>query len=97
MIKKYNKETNLQNDILMLLEAYGYPAYNIIQASKSGVSDILACVEGRFVAIEVKLEYNQPSALQERKQQKIRTAKGFAIVAKHLEDVTQLIETIKSL
>ena len=89
------KATILQRDIITLLEAHGYPAYNIITASKSGVADILACIEGLFASIEVKVD-DAPSMLQEVKQDKIRTAKGYAIIARSLEDVFNLITQIKS-
>ena len=88
--------SNLQNDILMYLEALGYPAYNIMQASKSGVSDIVACIEGRFAAIEVKAGRDTVKALQEIKQRKVRRAKGYAIIGRSLEDVAMLVEEIKN-
>ena len=88
--------SKLQNNILMYLEALHYPAYNIIVSSRSGTSDILACIEGRFAAIEVKAGKDIVSALQYEKQRKIRAAGGYAIIARSLDDVAMLIEEIKS-
>jgi Holliday junction resolvase len=48
--------------------------------TKSGIPDILACVNGYFVGIEVKAQNGKPSELQLYNVQKIREAGGFAII-----------------
>lgn len=48
--------------------------------TKSGIPDILACVNGYFVGIEVKAEDGKASPLQLLNVQKIRAAGGFAFV-----------------
>lgn len=50
------------------------------QFTKTGVPDILACVNGYFVAIEVKGPRGRPSDLQLYNIDKIRKAGGIAIV-----------------
>ena len=47
---------------------------------RAGVPDLLCCVNGYFVAIEVKSEKGKPSALQIWNIEKIREAGGIAIV-----------------
>jgi Holliday junction resolvase len=47
---------------------------------RSGVPDIIACVNGRFLAIECKAGGNKPTALQTREMENIRIAGGVAIV-----------------
>ena len=47
---------------------------------KSGVADIVACLEGRFIAIECKAGKNKPTPLQEIYLEKVRTAGGTALV-----------------
>lgn len=47
---------------------------------RAGVPDILACVKGHFVAIEVKSETGRPTALQVWNIEKIREAGGIAMV-----------------
>ena len=49
--------------------------------SENGTPDILACVNGHFVAIEVKADNGHPSELQLVKIADIRKAGGFAYVA----------------
>jgi Holliday junction resolvase len=48
---------------------------------RSGVPDIIACVNGRFLAIECKAGANKPTALQVREMENIRAAGGVAVVA----------------
>lgn len=49
--------------------------------STSGTPDILTCVNGYFLAIEVKAQNGKPSELQLVKIDEIRKAGGFAYVA----------------
>lgn len=50
------------------------------QFTKDGIPDILACINGYFVAIEVKALNGKPSELQLYNIRKIREAGGFAFV-----------------
>lgn len=50
------------------------------QFTKSGVPDILACVNGYFVGIEVKAQNGKPSELQLYNIRQIRKAGGFGYV-----------------
>lgn len=76
-------EKNFENKIKKFLEQQGawfvkYWAGS--QFTKSGVPDILACVNGYFVAIEVKAQNGRPSELQLYNIRKINEAGGFAFV-----------------
>lgn len=57
---------------------------------KSGVPDIVACVNGRFVAIECKAGKNKATALQDREMYRIRLSGGAATVVN--EDNTKDFE-----
>ena len=48
--------------------------------TKKGIPDVLACVNGYFVAIEVKAQNGRPSELQIYHCRKIRDAGGFAFI-----------------
>lgn len=48
--------------------------------SKKGVPDILCCINGRFVGLEVKAEDGKPSPLQVRCVKLINEAGGYARV-----------------
>ena len=49
--------------------------------TRDGVPDILACVRGRFIAIEVKAQDGKPSALQIDTIEELRAAGAIAVVA----------------
>ena len=50
------------------------------QYTKSGIPDILCCINGHFVGIEVKAENGKPSEIQLFNVKKINAAGGFAFV-----------------
>ena len=47
---------------------------------KSGVPDIVACLNGRFIGVECKANGNQPTALQRKNLAEITGAGGIAFV-----------------
>lgn len=50
------------------------------QFTKEGIPDILSCINGYFVAIEVKGPTGRPTPLQLHTIREIRNAGGFAFV-----------------
>ena len=87
-------EKQLQAKIIQLLNSKGHYNFKTISSNKAGVPDIIACVNGLFVAIEVKVKYNKVSKLQEINIRGIEASKGTAIVAYSLEDVSLMLEKI---
>lgn len=59
---------------------YFYPATG--GYGRSGVPDIVCCVDGCFLGIECKAEGGKLTALQEHELQKIANAKGRAFIAR---------------
>lgn len=57
-----------------------YVKYFANRNTKAGIPDILACVRGRWVAIEVKASNGKPSELQLYNRRQIRQAGGIAII-----------------
>ena len=53
---------------------------------RAGIPDIVACVNGRFLAIECKAGRGKTTALQDRELQRIRDAGGTAMVIYDTED-----------
>lgn len=77
------QEKSYENKIKRHLKAKG--AYSVkyfgCNYSTSGTPDILSCINGYFVAIEVKAQGGKVSELQMAKIREIRDAGGFAYVA----------------
>ena len=63
---------------------------------RSGIPDILACVNGNFVAIEVKSSTGEPSELQKYNIRKISESKGYAIIT-YPEDFDKLKKDLDKL
>lgn len=64
--------------------------------TKVGVPDLLACVNGFFVAIEVKASKGKPTELQLWNREKIRESGGISIIIypEQFEDFKLLIEDL---
>lgn len=69
-----------------ILKAYGPDVYYFMPATggygKSGVSDLVVCAKGAFVAIEAKADKrkNPPTALQKKNLAEVTAAGGTALV-----------------
>ncbi len=76
------KEKSYENKIKRYLKDKG--CYRVkyfgTMYSEAGTPDILACVNGYFLAVEVKADNGKPSELQLVKIDAIRKAGGFAYV-----------------
>ena len=75
-------EKTFENKVKKFLESQGawYVKFFANSYTKSGIPDILACINGYFVGIEVKAQNGKPSELQLYNVRKIREAGGFAMV-----------------
>ena len=64
---------------------------------RSGVPDIIGCVNGKFLAVECKAGKNTPTALQLREIAAINTAGGIAIVVNedNIEMVRDYVRNLK--
>ena len=47
---------------------------------RAGIPDILCCVQGQFIALELKASTGIPSALQEKNIKMINQAKGIGLI-----------------
>lgn len=85
-------EKDIQRQIIKYLEQE-LNAYVVktIATNKRGTPDILACVNGRFVAIEVKRPGCKPTPLQLLTLERIRERGGLAIWADNLKIIKELL------
>lgn len=85
-------ESDLIRDILKYLRGLGCLAEKTHGGphTRKGTADILACVRGRYVAIEAKVPGNRPTAAQEAFLADVRSAGGIGIVAYSVDDVREL-------
>ena len=86
-------EQKLQKKILDWLKANGFWVFKTIVCNRKGIMDIVACSpKGKFVGIEVKLDYNKPTKLQAWNISEVCKCNGIAFVAYDLETVKETLK-----
>jgi Holliday junction resolvase len=91
------KEASLQDRVLRYLRSLKPDVwavkYHGAMYGTAGVPDILACVRGRFVAIELKTTTKE-TPIQRMQRQSIEQAGGVSFVAYSLDEVKAVIEPL---
>lgn len=91
-------EKNLENRIKNFLKSkrIWYVKFHGTGFTKSGVPDLLTCINGKFVAIEVKSQIGKTTKLQDFHMQEIRNCGGIAMVVRpsNFEDFKLRIEEL---
>ena len=93
-------ESLVKKKIVDILKQYGmYYFYPVTGGyGASGVPDIVACYNGRFIGIEVKadLKKNKPTALQQKNLREIDAAGGVALVidAYNLDHLKEVLDDL---
>lgn len=94
-------EKNLQNKVIEHIKTtYKKEAWflNTVGSAsqRSGIPDILACVNGKFIGIELKREdgSGRPSPQQEIEVKKINQAGGYAIISSDYNEIKNFIYSI---
>jgi len=85
-------EQQFNKKVQDLVTSRGGYIIKTISTNKAGVADMLACINGRFVALEGKLEYNKMSSLQIAHHNQVIQAGGLSACVKTLDDVLSVIE-----
>lgn len=92
-------EKTFENKIKKYIEDQGgwFVKFFANRMTKEGIPDILACIGGYFVGIEVKAQNGKPSELQIYHCNKIRKAGGFAFIVypSGWEDLKRILNQLK--
>lgn len=94
------KEKAVENKIKKWLKDKGYWFFKVHGSifQPSGIPDILACIDGKFVAIEVKrTKGGVVSPLQKAQIAKIKENGGIAGVATSMEEFLEILKEGKLL
>lgn len=93
------KESKVQKDIIDYLHSIGAWTVKTIQCNKSGVPDILACYDGKFVALEVKRDegarQNETKPLQKRTIKQINSSGGIAAVVISVKEAKECLQSLR--
>lgn len=88
------REANFSREVVKYLKSRG-ALVNVNTANiydRVGRSDIEACYDGHYIALELKTGNYQPDALQIRYLQKVREAGGYGLLLRDtLDDLIELL------
>lgn len=104
-VKKPIKEQKIQKEIITYLESLGAVVVKInntpifsngrfIPPRQKGISDLLVCYKGYFIAFEVKVKGRPISVEQKAFLERVRNNGGFSGVVYSITDVLNIIEGI---
>jgi hypothetical protein len=65
------------------------------QFGTAGIPDIIVCYRGRFIAFEVKTATGKLTVLQAVTIKRILKAGGIALVVRSVEEVRQIMDSLK--
>lgn len=60
----------------------------------AGIPDIICCIQGYFIAFEVKTSVGRLTVLQQKTINKINTAKGKAYKVTGVQDVSNILDSL---
>ena len=91
-------EKKVKDKVVKILKSIG--AYYFFPVTggfgRSGVPDIICCLNGNFIGIECKAGGNKPTPLQEKNLKDIQSAGGFAFVVNedNIDSLERVLETM---
>lgn len=95
MRKSHSCEADVKQDVKELFRKYNvwYFMPSMNGYGRSGVPDFIACLGGKFLAIETKYGTNKPTHHQKREIEAIRAAGGAArvVTEKDLESLEKIL------
>ena len=77
---------------VMLARDFGAYFVKTCPPLEAGTPDLLCCIGGRFVCIELKAEGESPTALQYRRMEQVAEAGGVAIWSDDLSSLRRQLE-----
>lgn len=91
-------EKQFENKIKKFLKSHGVWYFKVWGGGfqKAGIPDLICCINGHFVAIELKGSDGQPSELQKYNIRKINECNGIGLILypENFEDFKELTETL---
>lgn len=90
------RESQIQTKIIKYLNGIGAYSIKTITTNKNGCPDIICCLNGKFIALEVKADKGIVSKLQEHNIKQIKNSGGIAEVVRSVDEVKKIIECLNS-
>lgn len=92
--KLFDKESTFQAYVVRRLKAVDKTHiswFKVMKANKNGVSDLILCVHGKFVAIELKHRGGKPTPLQLAFIDEVKSSGGIGEIAWLWKDVKKIL------
>ena len=86
-----SSEQQIQSQVIKYLESIGAYVVKVITSNHSGTPDICACLNGRWISIEMKKPGAKPEPLQFYHLSQIQKAGGLATWASSLSQVQDFL------
>lgn len=88
------RESKLQQECVKYLKSKGIYYINIYGSGRTakGAPDIIACINGKFVAFELKVEDGVISPSQRIHEKNIRKSGGYHFYPRSLEEFIQILD-----
>jgi len=92
------RESKLQQDCIKYLKSKGIYYINIHGGgwSAKGAPDLIACINGRFVAFELKIENNDMQPDQRIHMKRIEANGGLHYCPRTLDEFIQIIKELQN-
>lgn len=87
-------ESKIQNKIIDYLNSKGAYTVKTISTNRSGTPDIICCLNGLFVALEVKTRKGIVSELQKYHLEEINKSGGIGAVVRSVEEVKEILKEL---
>ena len=87
-------EREIHQAILKYLRGRNAYAVKTAPPMDNGTPDIICCMGGLFLAIEVKQPGKSPSKIQQHRLRQIREAGGVALVATSVDDLKEQLNSV---
>ena len=95
--KRYimRSEQQIQKEIITYLKSIGAYTFKTISSNRGGIPDVIACIDGKFIALEIKRPGREATPLQKLEIQKIINAGGVAVVVSSIYEVKTILKRIE--
>ncbi len=84
-------EQQIQKSIIKYLHEIGAYTFKTVSSNRAGIPDVIACIDGRFIALEIKRPKGKATPLQKLELSKIVKSGGVASVVTSVEDVRAIL------
>ena len=86
------RESEIQSKCTEYLRAKGIYYKKIVLANSGGTPDIFACINGKFIAFEIKAEKGKPTELQLYNQRKIKECGGECHIVYNFKHFKEIVD-----